>query len=56
MRFGLNLPSDFGAEPRFADPGLARDQHDPPLAAFRLPPTALQQLQFLVAANERRRA
>jgi len=34
------------AEARFADPGLAGNQHHLPLAGFRLPPTPKQQLEF----------
>ena len=41
-------------EAGFADPGLAGHQHDTALASLRLVPAALQQRQFLVAADERR--
>src|SRR5262249_48352034 len=40
---------------RLADAGLAGDQHDPALAGLGLPPAAQEQIEFLVAAGERRR-
>ena len=41
-------------EPRLADARLAVDQHHPSFAALRLLPAAQQQLDFLLAPNERR--
>ena len=41
------------AQARLADPRLAGDQHDASFAAFRLLPAALQQIELLVAADQR---
>ena len=40
---------------RLADTGFARDQHDATVARFRLLPAPQQQLNLLVAADQRRR-
>ena len=42
------------SDARFADAGLARDQHDAAVAALRLLPAAQEQVDLLVAADERR--
>src|SRR5882724_11171784 len=39
-------------EARFADPGLTRYQHDRAIAAFDLLPTAHQQLDLLITAEQ----
>ena len=44
------------AEARLADAGLAREQDDAARAALRLLPAAQQQLELLVAAQQRRDA
>ena len=46
--------TEFPHEPRLADPRLAREQHHLALAVARLPPTALQQRDLLLAADKRR--
>ena len=43
-------------QPRFTDARLGGDQHGAPFAGFRLVPSAQQQLDLLVAADQRRRA
>jgi hypothetical protein len=39
---------------RLADPGLARDQHHPTLAALCLLPSSQEQVNLFVAADQRR--
>ena len=42
-----------GLQARLADARLAGDQHHAPLAGFRLRPAPKQQLEFLLAADQR---
>ena len=56
MGFFGQAPAQFPHEPRFADPGLAREQDHLALAVARLPPVAQQQRDLLLAADERRDA
>src|SRR5687767_14128301 len=55
VRLARNAPAELRSEPRFADPWLPRDQHNPPFAGFRLLPAPQQQIELFVAAEERRR-
>ncbi len=43
-------------QPRLADPRLGRNQDDPPLARLGLGPAAQEEVDLLVAADQRRRA
>ena len=54
VRLGSDVLGKCRREPRLADARLAGDQHHPPFAALRLLPAAQQQLEFLVAPDERR--
>jgi hypothetical protein len=54
MGLGSDLLGDRRRQPRLPDAGLAGDQHHPSFAALRLLPAAGQQLEFLVAPDERR--
>jgi len=40
MRLGSDLLGERRSQPRFPDPRLARDQHDPAFTSFRLLPAA----------------
>ncbi len=51
---GVGLGRELRGEPRLADPGLAVEQHEPALAAARLPPGQPQPLQLVRAPDERR--
>src|SRR6516165_8772314 len=53
MRLGLDLCRQCGGQARFADTRLAGDQHHTPCAGLRLLPAPQQQVELLVAANER---
>src|SRR5262245_31935064 len=55
MRFAGDALCKRRGQPRLADAGLAGDQHDPALTGLGLPPAALEQVEFLVAADQRRR-
>ena len=54
VRFGGDALRQHRSQSRLADAGLADQHHHPALAGLGLPPAALQQRQFFVAANERR--
>src|SRR5438270_9942439 len=54
MRLGLDALRQRGGQARLADPRLARDQHHPPLAGLRLLPSPHQEVELLVAADQRR--
>ena len=54
MRLAFDVLGKRRGQPRLADARLAGDQHHPPFAALRLLPAAQQQLDFLVAPDERR--
>src|SRR5260370_14495890 len=54
MRLTLEPRQQAFSDARLADAGLAREQHDPTLAKLGLIPTAQQQLDLLLSANERR--
>ena len=53
MRLALEPGQQAFGDARLADAGLAREQHDPALAALGLIPTAQQQLDLLLPADER---
>src|SRR5262249_3606203 len=50
---GLEQLQQRSREPRLADARLARDQHNPSLAAPSLGPAPTQYLELLIAANQR---
>jgi len=54
VRLGRDGLHERGGEPGFADPGLTGQQHHLAFAILRLRPPAKQQIQFLVAAYQRR--
>ena len=56
MRLGSDVLGKRRGEPRLADARLAGNQHHASLAALRLLPAAQQQLDFLLAPDERRLA
>ena len=53
MRLALEPDQQAFSDARLADAGLAGEQHDPTLADLGLIPTAQQQLDLLLPANER---
>ena len=53
MRLALEPRQQAFGDARLADAGLAGEQHDPTLAELGLIPTAQQQLDLLLPANER---
>jgi hypothetical protein len=56
VRFRGDALLDRLGQPRLADPRLRGNQDDPPLAGLGLDPAPQQEVNLLVAANERRRA
>src|ERR1700738_2902587 len=54
MRLAFDVPGKCRRQPRLADARLAGNQHYPSFAAFCLLPAPPQQLDFLVAPDERR--
>src|SRR5215472_14476685 len=54
MRLGLDALRQRGGQARFADPGLAGDQYHPPFAELCLLPAPRQEVELLVAADQRR--
>ena len=52
MRLALEPRQQGFGNTRLADAGLAREQHDPPLAELGLIPAAQQQIDLLLPANE----
>jgi hypothetical protein len=56
MRLALQSSAQLAHEPRFADPGLAGQQHDLPLAVLRLRPAAQEQRNLLLAADQGRQS
>src|SRR5215469_16973960 len=55
VRLALNALRQRCGEARLADPRLARNQHHPPLAGFRLLPAPQQQVELFIAPDEWRR-
>ena len=55
VRLALDALRQRRGQARLADARLARDQHHPPLAGLRLLPAPQQQIELLVAPDERRR-
>src|SRR5215470_2265367 len=55
VRVAFDPAGQLCGEARLANPGLARDQHDPSLAGLCLPPAPHKQVELLVAADERSR-
>src|SRR6516164_585207 len=53
MRLGLDALRQRGGQARLADPWLAGDQHHPPFAGLRLLPAPRQEVELLVAADQR---
>jgi hypothetical protein len=53
VRLGLDALRQCCGQARFADPGLAGDQHHPPFAELRLLPAPQQQVELFVAADQR---
>ena len=56
VRLALEPRAHFPHQTRLADPGLAGQQDDMPLAVFGLLPSAQQQRDLLVTADQRRQA
>src|SRR6516165_2635719 len=54
MRLGLDMLRHGRGQARFTDARLAGDQHHPSLAQLRLLPAPRQEVELLVAADERR--
>ncbi len=50
------LPCELGDQPRLADPGVAREQDDPPSAVQHVVPPRAELLRLTVAADERLQA
>src|SRR5207247_243022 len=53
MRLALELDQEALGDARLADAGLAGEQHDPTLAGLGLIPTAQQQIDLFLPADER---
>src|SRR5215469_1472623 len=52
MRFDVKTLFQYGGNARFAEAGFARDQHDLALPRLGARPTARQQVDLLIAANQ----
>ena len=55
MRFLRDAFLECFGQARLADSRFGRDQHNPPLAGFRLAPAAQQKLDLLIPTDQRRR-
>src|SRR5215831_8587584 len=53
MRLGGQPLQERAGQSRLADAGLTDQQHDPAFALLGLPPAAAQQLEFLLAPDQR---
>ena len=53
MRLGLEALLQYRGDARFAEAGFAGDQHDLPIPCLRARPTAQQQVDLLIATDQR---